>query len=109
MLQVEDGNDLNEIDEAILLAKQNRQKPTLIEVKTIIGFGAPNKAGTAAAHGTALGKEERELVKKYYNWPFDQPFTIPESIKNFYQRLKKRSANKRGKVEATMGSLSSGL
>lgn len=97
VLKVEDGNDLNEIDEAILLAKQNRQKPTLIEVKTIIGFGAPNKAGTAAAHGTALGKEERELVKKYYNWPFDQPFTIPESVKNFYQRLKKEAQIKEEK------------
>ncbi|WP_425454593.1 transketolase [Gracilibacillus dipsosauri] len=97
VLKVEDGNDLNEIDEAILLAKQNRQKPTLIEVKTIIGFGAPNKAGTAAAHGTALGKEERELVKKYYNWTFDQPFTIPESVKNFYQRLKKEAQIKEEK------------
>ena len=62
---VENGNDLDEIDNAITQAK-SQQGPTIIEVKTIIGFGSPNKAGSNGVHGAPLGEEERALTFKEY-------------------------------------------
>ncbi|SFM16971.1 transketolase [Gracilibacillus orientalis] len=99
VLKVEDGNDLEEITEAILLAKQNRRKPTLIEVKTTIGFGSPNKGGTSQAHGASLGKEEIELVKENYRWQYDESFTIPNEVKEFYQLQKEEARKKEEKWE----------
>ena len=57
---VENGNDLDEIDNAITAKSQ--QGPTIIEVKTIIGFGSPNKAGSNGVHGAPLGEEERTYI-----------------------------------------------
>ncbi|QGH36365.1 transketolase [Gracilibacillus salitolerans] len=94
VLNVEDGNDLEEINEAILLAKQNRRKPTLIEVKTTIGFGSPNKGGTSQAHGVPLGKSEMKLVKENYDWKYNDPFTIPNEVKEFYQQQKEEAREK---------------
>ena len=62
---VENGNDLDEIDNAITQAK-SQQGPTIIEVKTIIGFGSPNKAGSNGVHGAPLGEEERALTSVSY-------------------------------------------
>ncbi|WP_240468769.1 transketolase [Gracilibacillus sp. YIM 98692] len=97
VLRVEDGNDTEAIQEAINLAKQNRQKPTLIEVKTTIGFGSPNKAGTSAVHGAPLGEEEIKLVKENYKWDYNEPFLVPEEVKEFYQEIKQRGQDKEEK------------
>jgi transketolase len=78
-LVVENGNDLAAINEAIILAKSEKHKPTIIEVKTVIGYGSPNKAGKSAAHGSPLGTSEAELTKKSYNWDLP-PFTLPEEV-----------------------------
>ncbi len=77
-IKVTDGSNREEILTAIAEAKIS-DKPTLIEVKTIIGFGAPNKGGTSGCHGAPLGPEEAELAKKAYGWDLD-PFTITEDI-----------------------------
>lgn len=79
VLVVKDGNDLAAINEAITLAKAEKHKPTIIEVKTVIGYGSPNKAGKSAAHGSPLGASEAELTKKSYSWGFP-PFTLPEEV-----------------------------
>lgn len=79
-LVVEDGNDLIAINKAITEAKSERNNPTIIEVKTIIGYGSPNKAGTSSVHGSPLGAEEAELVKRQYNWELP-PFTLPAEVK----------------------------
>lgn len=63
-LRVEDGNDLAAIEQAIAEAKQDLDRPTLIEVKTVIGYGSPNKGGSSASHGAPLGKEEVKLTKQ---------------------------------------------
>lgn len=87
-LVVEDGNDLDAINHAITLAKAEKNKPTIIEVKTVIGYGSPNKGGKSAAHGSPLGTEEAELTKKQYNWELPA-FTLPaevEALKEFYQK-----------------------
>ncbi|MBC1474593.1 transketolase [Listeria grandensis] len=85
-LRVSDGNDVEAINSAIFLAKAEATKPTLIEIKTIIGDGSPSKAGTAAAHGAPLGKAEITQIKKNYGWELD-PFELPKTVgyqKDYY-------------------------
>ncbi len=73
-----DGHDCRSIDEAITWAK-NTDRPTLLACKTEIGFGAPNKAGTAGAHGNPLGDEEIAAARAQLGWPHP-PFEVPDSI-----------------------------
>ena len=75
---VEDGADVEAVDVAIEKAKQS-DKPTLIEVKTIIGAGSPNKQGTNGVHGAPLGEEETALFRKEIGWNYE-PFEIPEEV-----------------------------
>ncbi|UFJ39369.1 transketolase [Brevibacillus humidisoli] len=86
-LRVEDGNDLAEIERAISEARADLDRPTLIEVKTTIGFGSPNKAGSSAAHGAPLGKDEAKLTKEAYEWGHDTDFHVPQEVSDFYQGL----------------------
>ena len=75
---VEDGADVEAVNVAIERAKQS-DKPTLIEVKTIIGAGSPNKQGTNGVHGAPLGEEETALFRKEIGWNYE-PFEIPEEV-----------------------------
>lgn len=75
---VEDGADVEAVNVAIEKAKQS-DKPTLIEVKTIIGAGSPNKQGTNGVHGAPLGEEETALFRKEIDWNYE-PFEIPEEV-----------------------------
>lgn len=75
---VKDGNDLAEIEKAIEAAKAETKKPTLIEVKTVIGFGAPNE-GTSKVHGAPLGMDGIEATKKAYGWDYPA-FTVPNEV-----------------------------
>lgn len=79
---VADGNDLESISKAIEAAKAEMEKPTLIEVKTIIGYGAPHQ-GTNKVHGAPLGKENTMIAKEKYNWNFP-PFTVPEEVALYF-------------------------
>jgi len=95
-LGVEDGDvDLNAIDAAIVEAKSDTSRPSIIEIKTTIGYGSPNKQGTSAAHGSPLGKDEviRAKRKLEWEWP-DETFRIPEEA-----LLRFREAVDRGKSE----------
>jgi len=74
-----DGHDAEAIDQAIREAKAVNDKPTLIQTKTTIGFGAPNLCGTHDCHGAPLGEEEIKLTRENLNWPY-APFEIPEEI-----------------------------
>ncbi len=78
VLEVKDGENIEEINKNIELAKKSN-KPTLIEVKTIIGYGSPNKGNKPDCHGAPLGEEEIKLVKENYNWELEK-FTISEDI-----------------------------
>ncbi|MCW6662333.1 transketolase [Aerococcaceae bacterium NML190073] len=90
-LRVEDGNDLNAISQAIEAAKAHTTQPTIIEIKTIIGYGAP-KAGTSAVHGAPLGKEGWEQTKAYYGWE-EPAFSVPqEAAELFATKVKERGA-----------------
>ena len=84
-IRVEDGNDLDEIAEAIEEAQGETEKPTLIEVKTIIGYGAPNQ-GTNKIHGTPLGEEGIKIMKQNYGWNY-APFEFPEEVAHRFDKL----------------------
>ncbi|WP_160724866.1 transketolase [Bacillus sp. USDA818B3_A] len=90
-LVVEDGNDLEALNNAIVEAKLEKNKPTLIEVKTVIGYGSPNKAGSSAVHGSPLGAAEAALVKQNYNWDLP-PFTLPEEVEELKEVYRKQGA-----------------
>ena len=84
-IRVEDGNDLDEIAEVIEEAQGEAEKPTLIEVKTIIGYGAPNQ-GTNKIHGTPLGEEGIKIMKQNYGWNY-APFEVPEEVAHRFDKL----------------------
>ncbi|MBO3080880.1 transketolase [Mammaliicoccus sciuri] len=89
---VEDGNDLETIDKAITEAK-TLEGPTLIEVKTVIGYGAPNKAGTNGVHGAPLGEEERELALKAYGLDPSKRFNVPQEVYDIFSETMLKRAN----------------
>ncbi|SFP99849.1 transketolase [Salibacterium halotolerans] len=84
---VEDGNDMASIEKALQEARES-SRPSLIEVKTEIGFGAPNKGGTSAAHGAPLGEDEVKLAKDTYKWSYEDAFYIPPEVKEHFAELK---------------------
>ena len=85
VLAVDDGNDLGAIDAAIAAARADTMRPSFIKVRTVIGYGSPNKAGTAESHGAALGEEEVRLTKEALGWPPDLFFAVPERVVQQYQ------------------------
>ncbi|MBD1371036.1 transketolase [Hazenella sp. IB182357] len=81
VIRVEDGNDTAAISQAIKEAKLDAERPTLIEVRTVIGYGSPNRAGSSEAHGKPLGKEEVVEVRKSYEWEHEHDFHVPDEVK----------------------------
>jgi transketolase len=90
---VEDGNDLAAIEKAIVAAQAENRSPSIISVRTHIGYGSPNKQDTAGVHGEPLGSEEIILSKQNLKWPVDPPFLIPDEALNYF-----REALEKGKV-----------
>ncbi|MGB2867294.1 MAG: transketolase [Bacteroidota bacterium] len=82
---VEDGGDLDEIDRAIQAAKAEVNRPSLIKVRTHIGFGSPNKQDTAEAHGSPLGEEEIKLTKQKLGWDPEKHFFIPDEAMTHFR------------------------
>jgi len=93
-LRVDDGNDPDAISEAISAAKAVTDKPTLIEIKTIIGYGSPNKQGTSKAHGEPLGVDEVKLVKEFYGWPNEDFYVPGEALEHFRSAIEQGEAAK---------------
>ncbi|PLT33102.1 transketolase [Bacillus sp. V5-8f] len=93
-LRVEDGNDVADITKAIEAAKQNPDQPTLIEIRTIIGYGSPKVAGTNKAHGAPLGIEEAIATKEAYGWGYGEDFFVPEEVKGHFAELKQKGMEK---------------
>ncbi|BAP85306.1 transketolase [Paucilactobacillus hokkaidonensis JCM 18461] len=91
-LRVEDGNNLDEIEKAIAEAKSQHDKPTIIEVKTQIGYGSPD-AGTNKVHGAPFKEDALKKLHEFYNW--DKPaFTVPDGVyTQFENQLQARGAN----------------
>jgi len=92
VLRVEDGNDIDALNKAMCEAKSNISQPTLIEVKTVIGYGSPNKSGSSASHGAPLGKSEVELTKGNYQWDYE-PFHVPAEVySDFAEKVVEKGA-----------------
>jgi transketolase len=86
---IADGNDVDAVDAAIRAAKAD-PRPSLICVRTIIGYGAPHKQGTAKVHGEALGDEELNAAKENLGWPLEPRFLIPGEVLEFYREAVER-------------------
>ena len=78
-----DGHNIEEIDQAISSAKNENNKPSMIFCKTTIGFGSPNKSGTADVHGAPLGDEEIKKTREALNWDYP-PFEVPKEVYDFW-------------------------
>jgi len=88
--EVEDGNDLDAIENAILTAQNEKEKPSIIAVHTHIGYGSPNKQDASSAHGEPLGPEETRLTKERLGWPVEKHFFIPdEALEHFRKAIEK--------------------
>ncbi len=85
-LKVEDGNDIDKIEEMICKAKENLDQPTLIEITTEIGYGSPSKQGKNSAHGAPLGGDDLKGTKEYFNWT-EEEFEVPEDVKNHMEKV----------------------
>ena len=88
--RVSDANDLGLIERAIRTAQQENTRPSLIIVDSHIAWGAPNKADTKEAHGEPLGDDEIRLTKKFYGWPEDAKFLVPEEALSHMRKAEKR-------------------
>lgn len=84
-LRVEDGNDLEALDQAIRAAQAETDRPSLILVRTHIGYGSPNKQDTTSAHGSPLGEEEVKLTKENLGWPVEPAFLVPPEAEEHFR------------------------
>ncbi len=84
--RVADGNDLDAISKAVDAAKNMKDKPSVIGVRTHIGYGSPNKQDTGEAHGSPLGDKEVELTKKNLGWPLEPKFLIPDEALSAFRK-----------------------
>jgi transketolase len=89
---LDDVNDLEAVDRAIHAAKSEPDRPSMIVCRTVIGYGSPNKAGTAKAHGEALGVDEIKLTKQNLGWPSQEPFFVPEEALAEWRKALPRGA-----------------
>lgn len=89
---ISDINDIESISKAIKIAQNETNRPSLIIVRSIIGYGSPNKHNTAAAHGSPLGDEELRLVKKNFGFDPNKNFIVPDEVLDFYHKAGKKSA-----------------
>ena len=93
VLRVADANDIHAITNALDTFVSNRDRPTLIILKSVIGYGAPKKQGTSKAHSDALGEDEVKGAKRAYDWPEDSQFLVPDGVQeNFRDGIGKRGA-----------------
>ena len=89
--QVDDGNDIDALDAAYAAATAETKRPSLISIRTHIGFGSPNKQDSAAAHGAPLGEDEVEATREALGWPSEPTFFVPDEAREVF-----RAASERG-------------
>ena len=97
VLKVTDGNNVDAVSEAIARARSDREKPSLIMVRTIIGYGSPNKQGSASVHGAPLGIDEVRLAKEKAGWPLEPDFLIPSGVQQHFRELEQKLSLEKGK------------
>ena len=96
VLRVGDANDIDRIEHALRVFQKTKGRPTFIILDSSIGYGSPNRQGTAAAHGEPLGEEEIRLTKRVYGWPEDAKFLVPDGVpEHFAAGVGRRGAEAR--------------
>lgn len=85
-IRVDDANDAKALQHAFEQFQATTDRPTLILVRSVIGYGSPNKANTHGAHGAPLGEEEIKLTKRFYGWPEDAKFEVPPEVPRHFQQ-----------------------
>ncbi len=100
-LAVEDGNDLEALENAIGVAREETRRPSIIAVRTHIGYGSPNKQDTPEAHGEPLGHDELALTKESLGWPQEPPFLVPERAAEHFREAVERGRNLQAKWNST--------
>jgi transketolase len=100
VLHVDDGNDLDAIDQAIAEAKAETGRPSFIVLRTTIAWGSPGKAGTSAAHGAALGEDEVEATKKNLGYPSLEPYYVDPDAREHWAECVGRGAELSGAWES---------
>jgi transketolase len=99
--RIEDANDLDQVGRAIENFQAESERPTMVVVDSHIGYGAPHKQDTAAAHGEPLGEDEVRATKAFYGWPEDAEFLVPEGVpEHFAAGVGKRGAELNAEWEA---------
>jgi transketolase len=99
-LRVDDGNDPEELTRAFETARAEVSRPSLIAVRTHIGYGSPNKQDTAASHGSPLGKDELQLTKEALGWPAEPAFHVPDETREAFLAGAQRGALERREWQA---------
>jgi transketolase len=99
-VQAVDGRDHDAIHRAIEAAKAETRRPSLIRVRTTIGFGSPSKAGKSSCHGAPLGEDELKATKRNLGWPEDQKFLVPDDVRALWREVQ---AEKAAQAEAARG------
>ena len=97
-----DGRDLDAVTAAIAEAKADANRPSLIVCHTVIGYGSPNKAGTAGVHGAPLGDDEVLLTREQLEWPYDETFTIPGDVWEYLGKAKDRGRQQQEEWRAAL-------
>ncbi|AVP53794.1 transketolase [Clostridium tetani] len=83
VINVEDGNDVEAIDKAIKEAKSDKKRPSIIIIKTQIGYGCPAKQGKSSAHGEPLGEENLKITREFLKWGHEEEFFVPEEVREY--------------------------
>jgi transketolase len=99
--EVPDANDIHALELALINAKAETQKPSLIRVRSLIAYGSPNKSGTAGSHGSPLGADEIKLVKEFFSFDPEKSFNIPEEVAEYYKTKGERGIAYEDKWKAT--------
>jgi transketolase len=103
-LEVADANDCEALAQAVETFRKTQDRPTLIRVKSVIGYGSPNRQGTSKIHSDPLGEEEVKLTKQAYGWPQDAQFLVPDGVRErFAATLGARGARLQADWQAALG------
>jgi len=100
-LDVADVNDLDELSAALEAAQAETERPSFIRIRTHIGYGAPNKQDTSDAHGAPLGDDEVRATKRFYGWPEDEAFHVPDDVLEHFRQAKERGQELQQEWERT--------
>jgi transketolase len=84
--RVDDGNDLDAIERTLTAARRMADRPSIVLVRTVLGYGAPHKQGTFEAHGSPLGPDEVKAAKQNLGWPLEPPFFVPPQAREHFRR-----------------------